>query len=161
MEDHAQGEKKSGLTRIRQLLNNPISLIGMALAVVALGNIFFLFFIDLVSDHPSPYIGILAYMVAPGFLIFGLALALFGVWYYRRKDASAADAGKSRLRLDFNDPSQRGAVAFFMTFIVVFVLMSVVGSYRAYEYTDSVQFCGQLCHGVMNPEFTAYQLSPT
>ena len=47
-----------------------------------------------------------------------------------------------------------------MTFIVIFVLMSVVGSYRAYEYTDSVQFCGQLCHTVMNPEFTAYQLSP-
>jgi nitrate/TMAO reductase-like tetraheme cytochrome c subunit len=43
---------------------------------------------------------------------------------------------------------------------VAFVFLSAIGSYKAYEYTDSVQFCGQLCHSVMNPEFTAYQLSP-
>src|SRR5207244_4841645 len=60
----------------------------------------------------------------------------------------------------FSDPGQRGAVAFFLSFLVVFVMMSAMGSYRAYEFTDSVQFCGQLCHSVMNPEFTAYQLSP-
>ena len=149
----------SSVKKIGQLLNNPISLIGIALAVVALGNIAFLFFIDLTSEHPSPYLGILAYMVAPAFFIAGLALALFGIWYYRRK-AGRGEAPKGRLRLDFNDPAQRGAFAFFMSFIVVFVLMSVVGSYKAYEFTDSVQFCGQLCHEVMNPEFTAYQLSP-
>jgi hypothetical protein len=39
-------------------------------------------------------------------------------------------------------------------------VLSAVGSYRAYEFTDSVQFCGQLCHKVMNPEFTAYSQSP-
>ena len=64
------------------------------------------------------------------------------------------------LHLDFNDPSQRGALAFFFTFVVVFIGLSVVGSYNAYEFTDSVQFCGQLCHSVMAPEFTAYQQSP-
>ena len=31
---------------------------------------------------------------------------------------------------------------------------------RLYEFTDSVQFCGQLCHTVMNPEFVAYTQSP-
>jgi hypothetical protein len=162
MADEKQGvsSSKSGLGRIRQLLNNPISLIGIALAVVALGNALFLFLIDLRSEHPSPYVGILAYMIAPGFLILGLALALFGIWYSRRKNGAAVAGAKQRLRLDFNDPAHRGAFAFFMTFIVIFMLMSVVGSYRAYEFTDSVQFCGQLCHVVMNPELTAYQLSP-
>ena len=48
----------------------------------------------------------------------------------------------------------------FGTFVVVFVMLSGAGSYKAYEFTDSVQFCGQTCHGVMHPEFTAYQLSP-
>ena len=37
---------------------------------------------------------------------------------------------------------------------------SAFGSYRAYEYTDSVAFCGTLCHGVMQPEYAAYQNSP-
>jgi nitrate/TMAO reductase-like tetraheme cytochrome c subunit len=64
------------------------------------------------------------------------------------------------LRLDLSDPSQRGAVALFLAFVVAFVGMSVVGSYKAYTFTDSVSFCGQLCHSVMNPEFVAYQQSP-
>jgi len=149
----------SGLARIRALMRNPISVIGLAVAVVALGNILFLFFIDTTSSHPSPYVGILAYMIAPGFLAIGIALVVFGVLYYRHQRLSAAGAS-THLRFDFSDPSQRGAISFFLAFIVVFVGMSVVGSYKAYNFTDSVQFCGQLCHSVMNPEFTAYQQSP-
>jgi hypothetical protein len=41
------------------LLRNPISLIGLALAVVSLVTILFLFLIDLTTKRPSPYIGIL------------------------------------------------------------------------------------------------------
>jgi len=127
--------------------------------VVALGNIVFLFFIDITSPHPSPYIGILAYMVAPGFLFAGLVIAVIGAFYTRRRRlASAGEA--SYFRVDFSDPGQRGAMVFFLAFIVVFVGMSVIGSYKAYNFTDSVGFCGQLCHSVMNPEFTAYQQSP-
>jgi nitrate/TMAO reductase-like tetraheme cytochrome c subunit len=149
----------AGLARIRELVRNPISIIGLALAVVALGNILFLFFIDLTSNHPSPYVGILAYMIAPGFLAIGLILAVFGAFYTRRKRLESAGAAPY-FRLDFSDPSQRGAVAFFLAFIVIFVGMSVVGSYKAYTFTDSVSFCGQLCHSVMNPEFVAYSQSP-
>ena len=149
----------AGLARIRDLVRNPISIIGLALALVALGNILFLFFIDFTSAHSSPYVGILAYMVAPAFLAIGLILAVFGAFYTRRKRLESAGAA-SYFRLDFSDPAQRGAVAFFLAFVVVFVGMSVVGSYKAYTFTDSVSFCGQLCHSVMNPEFVAYSQSP-
>ena len=149
----------AGLARIRDLVRNPVSIIGLALAVVALGNILFLFFIDLTSSHSSPYVGILAYMIAPGFLLLGLLLAIFGALYYRRKRLESAGAAPY-FRLDFSDPAQRGAVAFFLAFVVLFVGMSVIGSYKAYTFTDSVSFCGQLCHSVMNAEFTAYQQSP-
>lgn len=156
----AHETRGSILTRLRSWLSNPISLVGLALAVVALGNFLFLFFIDLTSSHPSPYVGILAYMIAPAFLILGLALIPFGVWYDRRKRSRQPGEKVRYLRIDFNDPTQRGVVAFVASFVVAFIGLSVVGSYRAYEFTDSVQFCGQLCHSVMAPEFTAYQLSP-
>ena len=39
-------------------------------------------------------------------------------------------------------------------------MVSAAGSYKAYEFTESGSFCGQLCHTVMSPEYTAYQLSP-
>jgi nitrate/TMAO reductase-like tetraheme cytochrome c subunit len=143
---------------LRALLRNYISLIGLALAVVALANILFLFLIDLTSSHPSPYVGVLAYMVFPGFFIFGLLLVPLGIWLQRKRLAGAEEKGFPLL--DLNNPAQRSTVAFFLSFVVIFVLMSAVGSYRGYEYTDSVEFCGQLCHTVMHPEFVAHQGSP-
>jgi len=143
--------------KLRLLLRNPISLAGVALALVSLGNIFLFSLIGFIAERPSPYIGILAYMVAPGFLICGLLLIAVGAWRERRKKAGEAPLYP---RIDLNDPGQRSAVLSFGAFLVAFVMLSGAGSYKAYEFTDSVQFCGQTCHSVMKPEFTAYQLSP-
>jgi hypothetical protein len=44
--------------------------------------------------------------------------------------------------------------------VIVFMLSSGFGSYQAFQYTESVVFCGKLCHEVMQPEYTAYQSSP-
>ena len=141
------------------LLRNPISLAGVALGLVSLANVFLFFLIDAIAVRPSPYIGILAYMVSPAFLILGFMLMLAGVLVERKKAASAQQSDFYP-RIDLNDPTQRSAVISFGAFLMVFLMLSAVGSYKAYEFTDSVSFCGQLCHSVMSPEFTAYQLSP-
>jgi len=160
-ESNRDPDRPTRFGRVWSTLRNPISLTGAALALVSLANIIFLFLIDVLSATSSPYVGILAYMVAPGFLILGLLIIAVGAWWdTRRRRAQIPGEPLRYWRVDFNDPTQRGAVAFFFSFTIVFILMSVVGSYKAYEFTDSVQFCGQLCHSVMNPEFTAYQLSP-
>lgn len=143
--------------RSRMLLRNPVSLAGMALALVGLANIFLFVLIDAIAVKPSPYIGILAYMVSPGFLVLGLLIMLAGVWLERRKHVAPSAFYP---RIDLNDPTQRSAVISFTTFLVVFAVVSAAGSYKAYEFTESVSFCGQLCHTVMSPEYTAYQLSP-
>jgi hypothetical protein len=148
---------KKHWAKLRRLLRDPVSLAGVALALVSLGNIFLFSLIGFVAERSSPYIGILAYMVAPGFLICGLLLIAVGAWRGRRKKAGEVPLYP---RIDLNDPGQRSAVISFGAFLVVFVMLSGVGSYKAYEFTDSVQFCGQTCHTVMKPEFTAYQLSP-
>src|SRR3954470_14812829 len=143
--------------RLRMLVRNPVSLAGIALAIVSLANIFLFALIDLIASKPSPYIGILAYMVSPGFLVFGLLLVFLGILFERRKQVVSTELYP---RIDLHERAQRSAVISFMTFLVVFVMVSAAGSYKAYEFTESVAFCGQLCHTVMSPEFTAYQLSP-
>jgi len=143
--------------KLRMLLRNPISLAGVALAIVSIANIFIFFLIDQIAIRPSPYVGILAYMVSPGFLCLGLLLILVGLLIERRKKVESTEFYP---RLDLNDRAQRSAVISFMTFLIVFVVVSAAGSYKAYEFTESVAFCGQLCHTVMSPEYTAYQLSP-
>jgi len=146
---------------IQKLLKNPVSLIGAALALVSLANIGFLFLIDVFSKQPSPYVGILGYMLVPAFFVLGILLIPVGMLLERRQLRKRKPGEVAPYpRIDLNKASQRGAVAFFLSFVVVFVVLSAVGSYRAYEFTDSVQFCGQLCHSVMNPEYTAYQGSP-
>jgi nitrate/TMAO reductase-like tetraheme cytochrome c subunit len=143
--------------RSRMLLRNPVSLAGVALGIVSLANIFIFFLIDQIATKASPYIGILAYMVSPGFLILGLLLMLAGGLLERRKHAAPTAFYP---RIDLNDRTQRSAVISFLTFLLVFVVVSAAGSYKAYEFTESTSFCGQLCHTVMIPEYTAYQLSP-
>ncbi len=142
--------------RLRMLLRNSISLAGIALAIVSLANIFLFVLIDMIAAKPSPYIGILAYMVSPAFLVLGFLLIIAGILVERRKKVEPTEFFP---RLDLNDRAQRGAVISFATFLVVFVMVSTAGSYKAYEFTESVSFCGQLCHTVMSPEYTAYQLS--
>jgi nitrate/TMAO reductase-like tetraheme cytochrome c subunit len=143
------------------LFRNTISLAGAALAAVSLANIIFLILLDSTSGHPSPYIGMFAYMVIPGFLVLGLLLIPIGMLLERnRRRHMAPDVIPAFPKLDLNREAQRSAVAAFLVFVVIFVAISALGSYRAYEFTDSVQFCGQLCHSVMNPEFVAYKQSP-
>jgi nitrate/TMAO reductase-like tetraheme cytochrome c subunit len=135
---------------------NLVSQAGLMLAVVAIGNIAIFTIIDLISARQSPYAGILAYMVAPGFLICSFVLIGIGYWTDRRRTAQGEPPFP---RIDLNDSRQRPAIFGLLTFLVVFVLISAVGSYKAYEFTETVQFCGLTCHGVMHPEYTAYQLS--
>ena len=159
-EQKPQSNEKAVWNRVRLLSRNPITLAGVALSLVSLANILIFFLLDLVSSKSSPYIGILAYMVAPGFLILGLLLIFGGIWRERYRKVTEAPAEFPRYpRIDLNDPGQRSAIVFFGSFLVVFVMISAVGSYKAYEFTDSVKFCGQLCHTVMHPEYTAYQYS--
>ena len=152
-----QSHPKEHWAKLRLLVRNPVSLAGVALALVSLGNIFLFSLIGFIAERPSPYVGILAYMVAPAFLICGMLLVAVGAWRERRRKAGEVPLYP---RIDLNDPGQRSAVMSFGAFVLVFVMLSGVGSYKAYEFTDSVQFCGQTCHTVMKPEFTAYRLSP-
>ena len=89
-------------------------------------------------------------MVAPAFLILGLLLIFVGMLLERQRRRKGKTSVIPRFpRVDLNDPAQRNTFAFFVSSALVFVLISAMGSYRSYEFTDSVQFCGQTCHTIM------------
>src|ERR1700746_800442 len=124
-------------SRVRSLLRHPVSTAGVALSLVSLANIFLFVLIDFIAQRSSPYIGILAYIVAPGFLVCGLLLCAIGVWQGRAQRTAESPAQiRPYPRIDFNDPGQRGAAISFIVFLIVFVILSSVGSYKAYEFTD-------------------------
>lgn len=63
-------------------------------------------------------------------------------------------------QLDFAKEHLRSALAWVAGLTVLNVMIFGMASYRGVEYMDSAKFCGQTCHTVMQPEFTAYENSP-
>lgn len=140
-------------------LKNWLSLSGL---VIALGSLFafvLLFLLDLFAHFANPYIGILTYMVAPGFLILGLGLTLLGLWIAQRRRTQTTGAAL-RLQMDLSRPRDRRVLLAFLAGSTCFLFLTAVGSYYSYHFTESVQFCGQTCHTVMQPEMVTYQRSP-
>src|SRR5207342_1836501 len=115
-----------------------------------------LFAIDLFAARPSPYLGILAYVVAPLFFLLGLFLVFFGALLARRR-GRLQRVGPLKIQIDFSRRRDRRLLALFAGGAVAFLFLSALGSYETYQYTESVEFCGQRCHVPMKPEFVAAQ----
>jgi NapC/NirT cytochrome c family, N-terminal region len=147
-------------TKPPRLYRNLISLVGAAIMVASLISIIFLFLSEMLGSREHPYLGIFTYIIFPACLMMGLAIVLFGTLVERRRRRRLGDEIAAYPKIDLNDPRRRRSLMTFLGATFVFLFVSAFGSYRAYEYTESVAFCGQLCHSVMNPEFVAYQASP-
>jgi len=143
----------------RSLARNLISEAGVLIAIIALANIIFLIYIDVTSAE-NPYLGILTYVIVPAILVVGILLFLFGLLWERRRRRRAGVELPEYPEINLNVRRVRNTVYISVFGGVVFLLVSVLGSYRAYHYTDSDQFCGATCHTPMTPEYTAYKLSP-
>jgi nitrate/TMAO reductase-like tetraheme cytochrome c subunit len=143
------------------LLRNYVSFVGAAIAVASLTSVILLFLIEITGQVENPYLGIFTYIIFPSILMFGIFVVILGVVLERRRRRKHADWEVAEYpKLDLNDQRARRAFFAFLLVTFLFVSASAFGSYRAYEYTESVTFCGASCHTPMKPEFVSYQASP-
>ena len=124
------------------LLKNWLSLTGVVVVIGSVFSLFLLFMLDLMAHARNPYIGILTYFVAPAFLMFGLLLTTIGAIRERKKLGQSAGL-LPRIAVDLSRPRDRRFFAVFLTGGVLFLLVSAIGSYHTYHFTESVTFCGQ------------------
>ncbi|MCL5966857.1 MAG: NapC/NirT family cytochrome c [Deltaproteobacteria bacterium] len=143
------------------LYRNAVSFFG---ALVSIGSILLIIFaiaLDLSLKRPSPYIGIFTYMVFPAFFTVGAVLFLYGM---RRESIRRRKAGTVEAlpypRLDLNEPVQRKWFSYFVLGGTLLAILITFVTYNAFLFTESVSFCGTLCHSVMKPEYEAYEASP-
>ena len=139
---------------------NPITFAGAIIAVVSFGLILFLSVLDVTSAETNPYLGIITFIIFPAILIFGLLLIALGIYRAHRQKIKGTFKGPHFPILDLNNPKHRISFTIFSVGTILFLVFTAFGSYKAYEYTESVEFCGTICHNVMNPEYTAYKNSP-
>ncbi|OFX17583.1 MAG: cytochrome C [Bacteroidetes bacterium GWA2_31_9] len=139
---------------------NYISYLGTIIALIAWVAIIFLIVLAKMFDAGNVYFELFTYLIVPGFLVAGLLIIPIGMYLQNRREKKGFKEDESkRLIFDFNDPKTRNAAIIFSVVTVFFVLFTVIGSYKGFHYTESVEFCGTLCHEVMEPEYVAYQYS--
>lgn len=139
--------------------HNWITIIGATISLISLFMIVFLFAISVFLNQGSSYLGLVTFIILPSFLVAGLILIPIGMYRKSRSKEPDKSPGERWPKIDFNDLRTRNAFFIFSIGTTFFLLFSAVGSYEAFHYTESTEFCGTLCHSVMHPEFTAYQNS--
>lgn len=143
------------------LFRNALTIFGAALTTT--GAVLFLafFLLDLFGMHSNPYVGMLFFLVCPAMFLAGLIIMPVGAWLSHRRRAAGMPAWQPRWpRIDLNDAGHRRAAAIFFLSTIANILIVSVAAYSGLEYMDSPEFCGQLCHEVMEPEWAGYQEGP-
>lgn len=148
-----------GMAIRRLFLRNAITLAGASITTTSALFLAVFVIVSLLGLIDAPYLGIVAFLILPGFFVAGLLIIPLGfLWERFRKPRELR--GAPVLVLDFSKTATRVAVSLvaFLT-LMNLIIMSYV-SYAGVVYSESVEFCGTVCHTVMEPEHTAYLNSP-
>src|SRR5579885_2377616 len=142
----------------RSLLANWLSATGAFLAALSFFAAAVLLVTNLLAPFRNPYMGIFLFVLAPAAVALGLLLV--GLRASRDRRRRRRPGAVPLPRIDLNDPAQRRAAVVALVIAALLLFVTAVGSYQAYDYSESVAFCGQVCHGPMHPELTAYRDAP-
>jgi hypothetical protein len=134
----------------------------IGVVVVTTTTVFWLFLLPTTmrGGVHNPYNGILAFLLLPVFFFLGLFLIPLGIYWRKRKERQRGLYPSSFPPLNFQNVEFRRLIAFVGVTTFANIVIASQLSYGAVSYMETVSFCGQTCHTVMQPEFTAYQSSP-
>ncbi len=147
-------------TKKRTLFRHPLSALAGAL-IMAGGALFvILVLIDLTAAHENPYRSLVTFVLAPAVILLGVLLFMVSIWLQVRKARRRGEEVKFNLSIDPTDPKYIRNLWMFLGLTAVLVLVVVFAGTEAYEATESVAFCGETCHEVMEPQYVTYHNSP-
>ena len=156
-------DRKRFFGRLFNYANNGLTIAGVVLTTISALLIVVFLVAQMWGGLDNPYIGLFAYVVLPAIFVLGLIEIPIGMWRRRARlvKSGATEAELTAFpRLDFNDPHTRRVALIVIVMTTVNAVILGAASFRAVEEMETVAFCGETCHTIMQPEFTAYQDSP-
>jgi hypothetical protein len=154
-------ERGRGLLRpVFYLGNNRVSQVGVMVTTASAITLLTFYTTEFFGVHVSPYVGIITYLILPAVFVLGLLLIPLGIALRYRSEKLAGLLPTEYPRVDFADVRLRETFWFVVVMTGVNLALFLTATYRGVHYMDSVSFCGQTCHTVMTPEYTAYLNSP-
>lgn len=142
------------------LSHNSISRVGVVLTTSSAITLLMTYIFQLFGYAPNPYAGILLFLILPGIFVLGLLVIPLGIYGDFRRKRQLGALPLTYPTVDFSNRDLRRTALFVGVLTAVNLPLFAVATYHGTVYMDSVQFCGQTCHQVMEPEYTAYQRSP-
>lgn len=139
---------------------NPITLLGVTITTLCFIIIGFLAINEWLAKDPSPYLGVLAFIIVPSVLLFGVAIAIFGILRENRLIRIGKHTERHFPTIDLANPRHQAGIVVVAVLGFTLVLATGVGSFKAYHAMETDKFCGTSCHTPMEPEYTAYQNGP-
>lgn len=140
---------------------NPLSVTGAVLTTSSAFTLLAFWIYLIVQAKPiHPYLSIIFFLILPVFFVVGLLLIPLGAWLRRRKLRQRGELPSEYPTIDLRNSTLRRAIIVIAFLTLVNFAILGTASYKGVEYMDSAQFCGQTCHTVMQPEYTAYVNSP-
>jgi nitrate/TMAO reductase-like tetraheme cytochrome c subunit len=140
--------------------DNRLSQLGVALTTTSAITLFSLYFAEFFGVREGPYIGIIAFFLLPALFGIGLLMIATGIFFRYRSQVRTGALPHPYPQVDFRQAHLRETFTFVAVMTAVNLLIFMTATYKAVNYMDSAQFCGQTCHTPMTPEFTAYEGSP-
>lgn len=140
-----------------------LSVVGAIISTVIFPVLLVSITLDMQGITKNPYFGFLIYMVMGPLFILGLLMVLGGVLFSKGTE----DIGLFTFEYLMEQLNRPGRfirirkLIFLSSFLTIFTIFLVgLISYTGFHYTESITFCGQFCHDVMQPEFITHQNSP-
>ncbi len=131
--------------------SNLISRAGAILTTFSFLTMVSFFLLEAFGLLTGPYIGLVTFMILPGFFLAGLAMIPAGLFIHRKHL-------KERIEQVREQPlSILRSIGFLTT---VNIIVVAIAAYQGLHYMDSNEFCGTVCHTVMSPQYESYLTSP-
>ncbi len=154
------GRFQKFLRPVWYLSNNRVSQTGVVLTTASVVTLISLYTSEFFGISVGPYVGIIAYLILPGIFVFGLMLIPVGIGMKYRRERFVGKLPVEYPKVDLRDPRLRETATFIGVMTALNLLIFLTATYRGVHYMETTQFCGQTCHTVMQPEYTAFVNSP-
>ncbi len=146
-------------TTLPGAIRNPLSLVGVALATAMALVFLVLAILHFAGYLGNPYVGLLVFVAVPVLFVAGLLLVPIGGWWHARRRRLHPEAPDWPV-IDLRQPRQRVVLTGVIALTVVNLVIVSLATYGGVHAMESVEFCGQVCHVTMEPQFVAHQAWP-
>jgi hypothetical protein len=146
--------------RKRTLWGHPLAAFGGALVVAGGAAFLIMVLMDITSGTDNPYRSLVTFIIIPFIITMGGMLFGLSILIQMRAARRRGEEVKFNFSIDPSNQRYMRNLWLFLGFLGVLVFVMAYSGSKAYEATDSVAFCGEMCHPVMEPQNVTYRNSP-